>query len=109
MAINDMNIMNISENAHDLDTMLGEPIDPESNSLTDLDRMLLPARPLAEGTDVDSSNTFREQLTASGSGRWSVQYHWFEEEAGGNITSGTNTTRADTTAADIPQQRMLWA
>ena len=84
-----------------LNTLLGEPMDlEESNLPTDLDQMLLPARPLADGTDGDSSNTSWEKLAGSGSG--SVQYHGVGEEAGGNLTSGPSHTGADATAADIP-------
>ena len=74
----------------------------EGDALTDLDRILPPARPLAEGTDVDSSNTSWEQVNGSGIGGSSVQYQGVEEEVGGNLTSGSRHTRAGATAADIP-------
>ena len=61
-------------------------MDPEASNLpTDLDPMLLPARPLADGTDADSSDTSWEKPTGSGGG--SVQYQGVEDEAGGNLTS----------------------
>ena len=74
----------------------------EGDELTDLDRILPPARPLADGTDVDSSTASWERVTLSGSGGGSVQYQGVEEEAGGNLTSGPSHTGADATAADIP-------
>ena len=46
----------------------------EGDELTDLDRILPPARPLADGTDVDSSTASWERVTLSGSGGGSVQY-----------------------------------
>ena len=107
MANNDKNSLDTSEDAHTLETLLGNPMNPESDLLTDLDRISLPARPLAEGTDVDSSNTSWEQVNGNGSGKGSVQYQGVEDEAGGNLTSGPSHTRADATAADIPQQRRL--
>ena len=50
-----------------VNTPLEGPKDPqESNALTDLDPMLLPARPLADGTDADSSDTSWEKPTGGG-------------------------------------------
>ena len=74
----------------------------EGDELTDLDRISPPARPLADGTDADSSTASWERVTLSGSGGGSVQYQGVEEEAGGNLTGGPSHTRADATAADIP-------
>ena len=76
--------------------------DLEGDALTDLDHIAPPARPLAEGTDVDSSNTSWEQVNGSGSGGSYVQCRGVEDEAGGNLTSGPSHTRADATAADMP-------
>ena len=72
----------------------------ESNALTDLDPRLLPARPLADGTDADSSDTSWEKPTGGGSESGPCQ--GVEEEAGGNLTGGSSHTRADATAAGIP-------
>ena len=87
--------------AQQLKALLNKPFGIESDLLTDLDHMSLPARPLAEGTDVDSSNTSWEQVNGSGGGS-SIQCQGVEEEVGGNLTSGPSRTRADATAADIP-------
>ena len=87
--------------AQQLKALLNKPFGIESDGLKDLDQESLPARPLAEGTDVDSSNTSWEQVNGSGGGS-SIQCQVVEEEVGGNLTSGPSRTRADATAADIP-------
>ena len=87
--------------AQQLKALLNKPFGIESGGLKDLDQESLPARPLAEGPDVDSSNTSWEQVTGSG-GCSSTQCQGVEEEVGGNLTSGPSRTRADATAADIP-------
>ena len=91
------------EAAHRMETLLpNHSEDLEGDALTDLDRIVPPARPLAEGTDMDSSNTSWEQVNGSGSGGSYVQCRGVEDEAGGNLTSGSSHTRADATAADMP-------
>ena len=102
MANNGLSLSNTSENTQTADTLLVESKSPASDLLTDLDRISLPARPLAEGNGVDSSNTSWEQVNGSGSGVGSVQYQGVEDEACGNLTSGPSHTRADATAAGIP-------
>ena len=102
MSNKNVNIGDTSGEAQRMETLLGHSGNLEGDALTDLDRISPPARPLAEGTDVDSSNTSWEQVNGSGIGGGSVQYQGVEDEAGGNLTGGPSHTRADATAAGIP-------
>ena len=102
MANRNVNIGDTSGEAQRMETLLGHSENLEGDALTDLDRISPPARPLAEGNDVDSSSTSWEQVNGSAIGGGSVQYHGGEDEAGGTLTSGPSHTRADATAADIP-------
>ena len=101
MERNGVSPMNTSVQAQQLKALLDKPFGIDSDVVTYLDQISLTARPLAEGTDVDSSNTSWEQVNGSGGGS-SIQCQGVEEEVGGNLTSGPSRTRADATAADIP-------
>ena len=83
-------------------TLLNNNVDLEGSfpvNMNDSLNMASPARPLAEGNDIDSTNTSWDQV---GSSMDSISYPVVEDEAGGNLTSGSGHTRADATAADIP-------
>ena len=90
-----------------VDTLLSEPRVFAGELLKNLEHMSPPARPLAAGADLDSSNTSWDMVNGSGSGEGSVQHQGVGEEVGGTLTGGTSHTRADATTAGIPPTALV--